>query len=79
MKKQQANIPGIRPGKQTAEYIERVITRLTVEVRSTAAICVVRPSSPPPSACRFNSVAQVDDRGGVALETVNQIEAPSSR
>ena len=27
LKKQQANIPGIRPGSQTAEYIDRVLTR----------------------------------------------------
>jgi preprotein translocase subunit SecY len=29
LKKQQANIPGIRPGKQTADYIHRVLQRIT--------------------------------------------------
>ncbi len=42
LKKQQANIPGIRPGKQTAEYIDRVLTRLTVGGSIyIAAICIV--------------------------------------
>ena len=30
LKKQQANIPGLRPGRQTAEYIDGVVSRLTV-------------------------------------------------
>src|SRR5690606_12745878 len=41
LKKQQANIPGIRPGKQTAEYIDRVLTRITVGgALYVATICV---------------------------------------
>ena len=30
MKKQGGYIPGIRPGKRTAEYIERILTRITL-------------------------------------------------
>ena len=42
LKKQQANIPGIRPGKQTAEYIDRVLTRITFGgAIYVAAVCVV--------------------------------------
>jgi len=77
LKKQQANIPGIRPGKQTAEYIDRVLTRLTVAGSIyIAAICVV----PAVIANSFRVPFQFGGTSlmivvGVALETVNQIEA----
>ncbi len=42
LKKQQANVPGIRPGKQTAEYIDRVLTRITLGgALYVAAVCLV--------------------------------------
>src|SRR6186713_2165577 len=42
LRKQQANIPGIRPGRQTAEYIEKVVTRLTTGgAIYIAVICTV--------------------------------------
>src|SRR5690606_25147742 len=44
LKKQQANIPGIRPGKQTAEYLDRVLTRLTVAGSVYIAVICVVPS-----------------------------------
>jgi preprotein translocase subunit SecY len=77
LKKQQANIPGIRPGKQTAEFIDRVLSRLTVGGSLyLAAICIV------PSLI-IQAVRVPFQFGGttliivvgVALETVNQIEA----
>jgi preprotein translocase subunit SecY len=77
LKKQQANIPGIRPGKQTAEFLDRVLTRLTVGGSIyVAAICVV-------PAVISNALRVPFQFGGtslmivvgVALETVNQIEA----
>jgi len=77
LKKQQANIPGIRPGKQTAEYIDRVLTRLTVAgALYVAAICVI----PSMIAMSFRVPFQFGGTSlmivvGVALETVNQIEA----
>ena len=77
LKKQQANIPGIRPGKQTAEYIDRVLTRLTTGgAIYIAFICVV----PAVIAQSFNVPFQFGGTSliivvGVALETVNQIEA----
>ena len=77
LKKQQANIPGIRPGKQTAEYIDRVLTRLTVAGSIyVATICVI------PSVVALSLRVPFQFGGtslmivvGVALETVNQIEA----
>ncbi|HYO94811.1 MAG TPA: preprotein translocase subunit SecY [Polyangiaceae bacterium] len=77
LKKQQANIPGIRPGRQTAEYIDRVLTRLTVAGSLyIAAICVI----PSVVALSFRIPFQFGGTSlmivvGVALETVNQIEA----
>ena len=77
LKKQQANIPGIRPGKQTAEYIDRVLTRLTVAgALYIAVICIV----PSMVAMSFRVPFQFGGTSlmivvGVALETVNQIEA----
>ena len=77
LKKQQANIPGIRPGKQTAEYIERVVTRVTVGGASyLAAICII----PSLVSQAFNVPFQFGGTSliivvGVALETTNQIEA----
>jgi preprotein translocase subunit SecY len=77
LKKQQANIPGIRPGRQTAEYIDRVLTRLTVGGAAyVAAICVI----PAVIASAFRIPFQFGGTSllivvGVALETVNQIEA----
>jgi preprotein translocase subunit SecY len=77
LKKQQANIPGIRPGRQTAEYLDRIVTRLTVGGAAyVAAICVV----PAVIAQSFRVPFQFGGTSlmivvGVALETVNQIEA----
>jgi preprotein translocase subunit SecY len=77
LKKQQANIPGIRPGKQTAEYIDKVLTHLTVAGSLyIAAICVI----PTVIANSFRVPFQFGGTSlmivvGVALETVNQIEA----
>ncbi len=77
LKKQQANIPGIRPGRQTAEYIDRVLTRLTTGgAIYIAVICTV----PSIVAQSFRIPFQFGGTSliivvGVALETVNQIEA----
>jgi preprotein translocase subunit SecY len=77
LKKQQANIPGIRPGRQTAEYIDRVLTRITVGgAIYVATICVM----PALIAQSFHVPFQFGGTSlmivvGVALETVNQIEA----
>jgi preprotein translocase subunit SecY len=77
LKKQQANIPGIRPGRQTAEYIDGVVSRITVGGSAyVAAICII----PSIIAQSFRLPFQFGGTSliivvGVALETVNQIEA----
>ncbi len=43
LKKQQANIPGIRPGKQTADYIHRVVQRITFGGAVYVAVVCVLP------------------------------------
>jgi preprotein translocase subunit SecY len=77
LKKQQAFIPNIRQGKQTADYIDHVLTRITLGGSLyVAAVCVV------PSI--ITQAFHVPFRWGgtsmmivvgVALDTVNQIEA----
>ena len=76
LKKQQANIPGIRPGKQTAEFIDHVMKRITACGASyVAAICVI------PSMIG-NSIGVPISFGGttimivvsVGLDTVRQVE-----
>ncbi|HEX4339846.1 MAG TPA: preprotein translocase subunit SecY [Polyangiaceae bacterium] len=77
LKKQQANIPGIRPGRHTAEYIDRVVTRITVGGSIyLAAICII----PAIVSQIFHVPFQFGGTSliivvGVALETTNQIEA----
>ena len=77
LKKQQANIPGIRPGKQTADYIHRVIQRITFGGSVYVAVVCVLPSI-------IGELVHFEFRFGgtslmivvgVALDTVNQIEA----
>jgi preprotein translocase subunit SecY len=77
LKKQQAFIPSIRQGKQTAEYIDHVLTRITFGgAVYVAAVCVI------PSI--ISEMFHVPFRWGgtsimivvgVALDTVSQIEA----
>ena len=77
LKKQQAFIPNIRQGKQTADYIDHVLTRITLGgAFYVAAVCVV------PSI--ITEAFHVPFRWGgtsmmivvgVALDTVSQIEA----
>jgi preprotein translocase subunit SecY len=77
LKKQQANIPGIRPGKQTAEYIDRVLTRITFGgAMYVAAVCVI----PSIISQIFRVPFQFGGTSimivvGVALDTVSQIES----
>jgi preprotein translocase subunit SecY len=77
LKKQNAFIPGVRPGKQTADYIDRVVTRITVGGAAyVAAVCVV-----PDALQAFFRVpfyfggTSIMIVVGVALDTVQQIES----
>ncbi|MBF5041028.1 preprotein translocase subunit SecY [Aggregicoccus sp. 17bor-14] len=76
IKKQGGYIPGIRPGRQTADYIERVLNRITFGgAIYLAAICVI------PSVISSLLGVHFTFGGtallivvGVALDTVQQIE-----
>ncbi len=77
LKKQQAFIPSIRQGKQTAEYIDRVLSRITLGgAFYVAAVCVV-----PTVISEYFKVpfrwggTSIMIVVGVALDTVSQIEA----
>jgi len=77
LKKQQANIPGIRPGKQTADYIHRVMQRITFGGAMYVAVVCVLPSIIGDLVhfqFRFGGTSLMIVVG-VALDTVNQIEA----
>ncbi len=70
-------IPGIRPGKKTAEHIDRVLSRLTMVGASyVAAVCVL----PVIMSARFGIPFYFGGTAllitvGVALDTIGQIEA----
>jgi preprotein translocase subunit SecY len=77
LKKSGGFIPGIRPGKTTAEYIDRVLTRITYAgALYLAIICMI-----PALLHKFMQVPfQFGGTGliivvGVALDTVQQIES----
>jgi preprotein translocase subunit SecY len=77
MKKYGGYIPGIRPGKKTAEYIDQVLTRITFGgAVYISAICVL----PTLLANKFDVPFRFGGTGllivvGVALDTVRQIES----
>lgn len=77
MKKFGGYIPGIRPGQKTSEYIDKVLTRITLGgAIYVSAICVL----PTILYRRFNVSFYFGGTSllivvGVALDTVNQIEA----
>ncbi len=76
MKKHGGFIPGIRPGKKTADYIDRVLSRITFGgALYISAICVL----PTILAAKFDVPFRFGGTGllivvGVALDTVKQIE-----
>ncbi|MEW5724073.1 MAG: preprotein translocase subunit SecY [Thermodesulfobacteriota bacterium] len=77
MKKYGGFIPGIRPGKRTADYIDRVLTRITFGgAVYISAVCVL----PSVLITRFNVPFYFGGTAllivvGVALDTVGQLEA----
>ena len=77
MKKQGGFIPGIRPGQRTAEYIDRVLTRITLPGAIFFAVIAILPNI-------MSNIADVQfyfgGTGllivvGVALDTLQQIES----
>jgi len=77
LKKQNASIPGIRPGKRTAEYIDFILTRLTFAGACyISAVCVL----PTFLQTKFNIPFYYGGTSllivvGVALDTAQQIES----
>jgi preprotein translocase subunit SecY len=77
MKRNGGFIPGIRPGKKTAEYIDRVLSRVTFGGACyVSAVCVL----PTAMQSKFNVPFYFGGTGlmivvGVALDTVQQIES----
>jgi preprotein translocase subunit SecY len=77
LKKGGGFVPGIRPGKKTAEYIDRVLTRITFAGATyLSAVCIL----PSIMQTRFNVPFYFGGTGllivvGVALDTVQQIES----
>ncbi|MCX5918297.1 MAG: preprotein translocase subunit SecY [Deltaproteobacteria bacterium] len=77
MRKYGGYIPGIRPGKKTAEFVDRVLTRITFSgAVYVSAVCVL----PSILITRFNVPFYFGGTAllivvGVALDTVGQIES----
>jgi preprotein translocase subunit SecY len=77
MKKQSGFIPGVRPGKRTAEYIDRVLTRVTLPGAVFLAAIAILPDL---MISFFNVPFYFGGTGllivvGVALDTLQQIES----
>ncbi len=78
MKRYGGFVPGLRPGRQTAEYLDRVLTRITLPGSLYLALVSVIP---------FVALALFDVQAfplggvsllimvGVALETMKQVES----
>ncbi|MCL2103201.1 MAG: preprotein translocase subunit SecY, partial [Syntrophorhabdaceae bacterium] len=77
MKKHGGFVPGIRPGKKTAEYIDKILTRITLGGAIYVSFICVLPSI---LMSKFNVPFYFGGTGllivvGVALDTIQQIES----
>ena len=74
-------IPGIRPGKRTAEYLERVMTRITLPGAASLALIAIIPSimgramGLPWLVTEFFGGTSILIAVGVALDLVKKVEA----
>jgi preprotein translocase subunit SecY len=81
MKKQGGFIPGIRPGQQTAEYIDGVLTRITLPGSLFLALIAVLPTfamqllGVSPGFASFFGGTSILIVIGVCLDTLQQIES----
>lgn len=80
MKKQGGFIPGIRPGKQTAEFIDNILTKITLPGSIFLAIVAILPTfvmkfGVSPSFGSFFGGTSLLIMVGVALDTLQQIES----
>lgn len=79
MKKQGGFIPGIRPGGQTAEYIDNILTRITLPGSVFLALIAILPAfiskfGVSPSFAQFFGGTSLLIMVGVSLDTLQQIE-----
>lgn len=81
MKKNGGFIPGVRPGQPTAEYIENILTRITLPGAIFLAIIAILPTfaikvlNVPPAFAAFFGGTSLLIIVGVALDTLQQIES----
>ncbi len=80
MKKYGGFIPGLRPGKPTAQYLDRVLTRITLAGAIFLAVIAVLPYLMATVTRMPSSILYFGGTGllilvGVALDTMKQIEA----
>ncbi|KUG25209.1 preprotein translocase secy subunit [hydrocarbon metagenome] len=80
MKKQGGFVPGIRPGKQTAEFIDNILTKITLPGSVFLAIVAILPAfvnrfGVSGSFSQFFGGTSLLIMVGVALDTLNQIES----
>ena len=80
MRKNGGFIPGLRPGRPTAEYLDRVLTRITLFGALFLAVIAVLPTimsaiTRMPSQFMFFEGTGMLIVVGVALDTMKQIEA----
>jgi preprotein translocase subunit SecY len=80
MQKQGGFIPGIRPGKHTAEFIDNILTKITLPGSIFLAIIAILPAfvsrfGVTPSFAQFFGGTSLLIMVGVALDTLQQVES----
>jgi preprotein translocase subunit SecY len=80
MKKQGGFIPGIRPGKQTSEFIDNILTKVTLPGSIFLAVIAILPyfmskMGVTPSFASFFGGTSLLIIVGVALDTLQQVES----
>ena len=80
MKKQGGFVPGIRPGKQTADFIDNILTKITLPGSLFLAVIAILPAlvsnfGVSGSFASFFGGTSLLIMVGVALDTLQQIES----
>jgi preprotein translocase subunit SecY len=81
MQKQGGFVPGIRPGKHTADFIDNILTKITLPGSIFLAIIAVLPAfmskwfGVTPSFAQFFGGTSLSIMVGVALDTLQQLES----
>ncbi len=81
LKKQGSFIPGIRPGKPTADYVENILTKITLPGSLFLALVAILPTfvthvlNVPPTLASFFGGTSLLIIVGVALDTLQQVES----